>query len=324
MLKTILNVLLVSMLVVAVSGCAAIGVPTVDPGAVGTAIAQTLTASRPTIAPATSVPNTESPTPTWTATTIPATETLSPTPTSTASSVATSTAVPLLTATQPADLTPTVTFTVSVPAGAVQVSVSVPTNCRVGPGVEYPRVGALRVGEVAEVVGRHADRNYWVIRLPAGSNATCWLWGEYATISGNGDAVPVMSPPPVPATSTPVVSASSFDVAYEGLESCTGTGWWVELGLENLSNVTFRSISFTIEDRDEDVSVTQTANRFVNRNGCDETEARDTLGPDVSRTVSSPILTANPTGHRLRATVRLCTETGRTGICVTQTVNIAP
>lgn len=317
MLKTILKVLLVSILVFAISGCAAISVPTVDPNAVGTAIAQTLAAVPATSSPVITVTSSESPAPTSTVTTVPTVETQSPTPTLVAS--ITVTAIPLLTSTPAATLTP-----VPISPGAVQVSVSVPTNCRVGPGTAYPRVGALRVGEVAEVVGRHADRNYWVIRLPSRTSETCWLWGEFATVSGNADALPVMSPPPIPATSTPVVSAGSFDVAYEGLESCTGTGWWIELGLENLSNVTFRSISFTIEDRDEDVTLTQNANRFVNRNGCDETEARDTLGPDVSRTVSSPVLTDNPTGHRLRATITLCTETGRTGTCVSQTVNIIP
>jgi hypothetical protein len=108
------------------------------------------------------------------------------------------------------------------------------------------------------------------------------------------------------------------------MESCTGTGWWVELGLENIGGITFRSVSFTIEDRDADVSLTQRANGFVNKNGCNETETRDTLAPDVSRTVSSPVLTADPTGHRLRATITLCSETGQNGTCMTQTVNITP
>lgn len=316
MLKTILNVLLVSILVLVISGCAAIGVPTVDPDAIGTAIAQTMAAFSPTSSPVSTATISASPTLTSTVTTLPTVETLSPT--STPIESATSTAIPLVTATQPATLTP-----IPIPPGTVQVSVSVATNCRVGPGVDYPRAGALRVGEVAEAVGRHGSRNYWVVRLP-GSTSTCWLWGQYATVSGNGDALPVFTPPPVPATATPVVSASSFDIAYEGMESCTGTGWWVELGLENLGGVTFRSMRFTIEDRDEDVSLTQSGNRFVNRNGCNETETRDTLGPDVSRTVSSPVLTTNPTGHRLRATVTLCSETGLSGNCVSQTVNVIP
>jgi hypothetical protein len=319
MLKTILKVVLVSTLVFAISGCAAVGVPTVDPNAIGTAIAQTMAAFSPTstTSPVITVTSSETPAPPSATTTAPTLETSSPTTTSTLIASVTSTAITLLTATPPATLTP-------IPPGTVQVSVSVPTNCRVGPGVIYPRVGALRLNEVAEVMGRHASRDYWIIRLPGTTNQTCWLWGQYATVSGNADALPVFTPPPAPATFTPVVSASSFDIAYEGLESCSGTGWWVELGLENLGGVTFRSISFTIEDRDADVSLTQNANRFINRNGCNETETRDTLGPDVSRKVSSPLLTANPTGHRLRATIRLCSDTGQSGTCVSQTVNIIP
>src|SRR5690349_9031722 len=45
--------------------------------------------------------------------------------------------------------TPIFTATNAIPL----ISVTVPTNCRVGPGKVYDRVGALLVGEVAEVVG---------------------------------------------------------------------------------------------------------------------------------------------------------------------------
>jgi hypothetical protein len=292
MFKTILGLLLVLIFVTALQSCAPAGVATPDPNLIGTLIAQTMAAYTPTSDPGIPVTGDESPTPTMT-----------PSPT------ATPTAISL------------VTSTVSIPPGAVQISVSVPTNCRVGPGIAYARVGALRVGEVAEVVGRHADRNYWVIRQPGNAAATCWLWGQYATVVGDTSLLPVFTPPPPPPTATP---APAFDVAYEGLESCTGTGWWVELGLENIGGITFRSITFTIEDRDADVSLTQRVDGFINRDGCNETETRETLAPGESSTVSSPVLTANPTGHRLRATITLCSNTGQSGTCVTQTVNMTP
>ena len=45
---------------------------------------------------------------------------------------------------------PTNTFTPAVPI----VSVSVDTNCRIGPGKEYDLLGALLVGEQAELIAR--------------------------------------------------------------------------------------------------------------------------------------------------------------------------
>jgi uncharacterized protein YraI len=77
----------------------------------------------------------------------------------------------------------------------VKVGVWVDTNCRSGPGVAYTYLGALLVGESAEVVGRNTEWTYWVIRNPDQSGGTCWLWGQYATLSGDTSGVPVYSTP---------------------------------------------------------------------------------------------------------------------------------
>ncbi len=88
--------------------------------------------------------------------------------------------------------TPTITptFTPTVP----MVKVSVDTNCRTGPGVIYDRVGGLLVGEEAVVVGKFTPGNYWVINNPD-SSGTCWLWGQYATVSGNTAGLPEYTQP---------------------------------------------------------------------------------------------------------------------------------
>jgi hypothetical protein len=61
--------------------------------------------------------------------------------------------------------------------------------------VAYTYLGALLVGESAEVVGRNTEWTYWVIRNPDKSGGTCWLWGQYATLSGDTSGVPVYSTP---------------------------------------------------------------------------------------------------------------------------------
>lgn len=100
-----------------------------------------------------------------------------------------------------ATLTPTVelTATRSVPV----VTVSRSTNCRTGPGTDYDRVGALAVGQEAEVIARNADSSYWIIRNPSRAG-DCWLWGFYATVEGPTANLPVWEPPPTP---TPPVTA---------------------------------------------------------------------------------------------------------------------
>ena len=102
--------------------------------------------------------------------------------------------------------TPTITLTPtpSVP----MVSVSVNTNCRVGPGEIYDYIGALLTGESAEVVGIYGSGDYWVINNPD-TNGKCWLWGYYATVVGNTANLQEYAAPPTP---TPVIPAPPSDL----------------------------------------------------------------------------------------------------------------
>ena len=115
-----------------------------------------------------------------------------------------STATPQFTATTALSATP------SVP----QVTVSVDTNCREGPGLVYNRIGGLVVGQIAQIVGKNSGvPNYWVVKLP-NSSTTCWLWGEYATVTGNTSNLPEYPVPPTPTptstpTSTPTATPSA-------------------------------------------------------------------------------------------------------------------
>jgi len=108
---------------------------------------------------------------------------------------ATATLTPTLGATP----SPTVTLT---PEGTPTqegptVSVSVDTNCRSGPGKQYDIIGALLVGETAQVVGRTADGQYWIIKNPDRAGE-CWLWDYYASVTGPTDPLPIFTPPPTP------------------------------------------------------------------------------------------------------------------------------
>ena len=105
-------------------------------------------------------------------------------------------------------LTPTPT-TSSVP----YISVSVSTNCRTGPGKVYDYVGALIVGEEAEIVAREATGYFWYIRNPDGFTEFCWVGNQYASIRGDTSALPVLTPP---ATPTPVSGSISGYVYIDG------------------------------------------------------------------------------------------------------------
>ncbi len=98
----------------------------------------------------------------------------------------------------------TATITMTPTPETPTISVSMDTNCRKGPGTMYDYIGALLVGETAEVVGASMDGQYWIIKNPDRAGE-CWLWGRYATVTGPTAALPKYTPPPTP---TPTVTAT--------------------------------------------------------------------------------------------------------------------
>lgn len=73
---------------------------------------------------------------------------------------------------------PTSTSSVAV------ISVSQGTNCRSGPGNEYPVVAFVEPGVQLEIVGWEGYGVFYVVKNPQGGE-DCWLWAEYATLEGD-------------------------------------------------------------------------------------------------------------------------------------------
>jgi hypothetical protein len=236
----------------------------------------------------------------------------------------TSTITPTETPTQTLTGTPLFTSTPVVP----QISVSVPTNCRNGPGKVYLRVGALLVDEIAQVYGRDPTGGYWYIRNPDSDGGYCWVWGEYATLTGNTTFLPVYTPPPTPTpTFTPIPTFTStpspdFQASYTSMDTCVG--WWVEIALKNTGSYSFKSMGITVRDMDTDVVLANFIDNFTNIDGCLSSTSRDTLGPGKTNVVSAPPFNYDPSGHKIRATIILCSDLGQSGICVTKTINFKP
>ena len=222
--------------------CAAVpAFSTPDAGAISTAAAQTVIAGLTQNVPQATSSSTLAPTPTFTFTSEPPTftptETATPTPT----------------------LTATLFFT---PSPLVSlISVSVPTNCRNGPGKVYDMEGALLVGEFAEVFGRDPTNSYWYIRNPDSGPDFCWVWGKYATLTGPVLLLPIFTPPPTPtATLTPLPTLTptpfpAFKTDYANLDTCNGS-WWVEVKLKNRGTLPLKSVNISVKDTVTNIVVT--------------------------------------------------------------------
>lgn len=105
---------------------------------------------------------------------------------------------------------PSPTIALSATTSIPTVSVSVNTNCRSGPGVAYALLDSLVIGQTAQITQRAPQGfNYVLINRPNGSGE-CWLWLQYATITGDISNLPVATPPPSPTpTFTPTFTATA-------------------------------------------------------------------------------------------------------------------
>ena len=117
---------------------------------------------------------------------------------------------PSVTPTSPPQATPTQKSQSRDTSGDPSVRVSVTTNCRTGPGLNYSRLSPLQAGQQAKILGRDAGWNYWIIKDPGNTGLSCWLWGYYGTTSGDLNGLQVYTPPtPSGGDPTPVALPSS-------------------------------------------------------------------------------------------------------------------
>ncbi len=240
---------------------------------------------------------------------------------------------PTFTSTFTSTFTPTVsptgTLFFTATSQVPKISVSVATNCRSGPGKVYEYRAALKIGQVADVLAKDPTSKYWFIPNPESPGQFCWVWGEYATITGNTVAVPVFTPPPTPtASNTPLPSSTAAPGAgiklnYTSMDTCSGN-WWVEFTVKNNGNVELKSINVEVFDSDTHVGLSNFTDGFRDKDGCGTTHTRDVLPVGNVTTVSAPSFAYNPAGHEIEVKVLVCSETGQTGTCIQQKIEFIP
>ena len=221
--------------------------------------------------------------------------------------------------------TPTLT---AGPTGTITPTYSVPmlkvleqTNCRTGPGVVYDKIAVLVPGTPAEVIGRNAAGDTWVIKLPSNPSVTCWLWGEYATVVGNTSGLTIYTPPPTP---TP---AANFTVAYLGPFNCMGS-FGFRFQITNNGSLTWESYQVVVTDANTSITTTYAKDDFTDVGTfCVITNTLVDLTPGevgVSGNWGVGLFSYNPAGHNMSATFKLCTENGIAGTCLEKSITFVP
>ena len=225
---------------------------------------------------------------------------------------------------------PTLTLTLtpipessSTPTPSVpMVKVSVDTNCRFGPGKDFEMLGALMVGEETEIIGRDPSSVYWYVKNPD-QGGFCWLWGYYATTSGDISNLPVFTPMPTLTPSATPTAVIDFSVSFREDDTCSGK-YYVEFRLENIGTAMFQSTWVSVTNNDDAETVDATYEKFEEWDVCTVNQSYADLDPgDVGFTRSAD-LTNDPNGKSFSATVKACTEPGLGGTCIDKILNFTP
>jgi hypothetical protein len=196
------------------------------------------------------------------------------------------------------------------------VSVSLETNCRIGPGKVYDLVGnGLQVGQMAEVIGRDSGGQYWILRDPDSPSITCWLWGQYATVTGDWQSLPVMTPPPTP---TPVMA---FSYAYQSFGILPGAQC-VNFRVTNTGDLTWESFSLNVQNITQSKTGSSTSDIFIDYDAwCGPIETLQDLTPGETGNVSAILhMLASPSGNTFSVSLTLCAGNGLTGTCLNQLI----
>jgi hypothetical protein len=213
---------------------------------------------------------------------------------------------------------PTFTMTPSKP----MLTVSQNTYCRTGPGSEYDLVTTVVVGDQVEVVAKDPYSSSWYIRNPDNPYGYCWVWGQYATVTGNTDIIPIFTPPPTPPPTFTPTPTADFSVAYKALSTCVQ--FYVKFSIVNTGSVTWESVETKVTDLVTSVTVTQSKDKFEEWNLCAAGIHQSDLTPGESGEAWGGMFAANPTGHNMQATIKVCSQNALAGTCLSKTINFTP
>jgi hypothetical protein len=155
------------------------------------------------------------------------------------------------------------------PASAPQTELptiiaSVDTNCRAGPGADYPQDGYLGAGEQSTVYGKEASGNWWYIENPRKPGAYCWVWAETTQVSGDTTSLPLIDAPPLPAPQKapaqteppdqgqppePVAEYVDVVIKFANVHAC-GDGSYAIFYVDNQGGIDITSMDLVLQEQD--------------------------------------------------------------------------
>jgi hypothetical protein len=194
-----------------------------------------------------------------------------------------------------------------------RIRVSENSNCREGPSSKYLYQGVLSPEGEANVLGMNAEGDYWLISGEQFPEEGCWLWGEYAQVDGDIDALPIITPPPSP---TPL---AGFEVYLKDYAEC-GSTQYVVFAVKNVGGVRLWSGYIKVQDWESDKVLHQRRERHPFAANvlpvCPPGHGNE-LWPGETRYIHAPISPV-VSGHTGIGIITLCPADHQGGNCVTE------
>lgn len=214
-------------------------------------------------------------------------------------------------------LTPTITETPTPEVPMVYISEN--TNCRTGPGLVYDWLVTAQKGEQSEAVAKDPLGEYWYIRQPGQEGSFCWLWGKYATPSGDTASLPVFTPPP-----SPTPKGLDFTISYHSYLNCGGP-YALQYQIVNIGAKKIESWKTTMTDHTggSNPEVKESDVFYEFNAACFEINTQVDLTPGEAYYVVA-VFTNDPIGHDITTKVRVCSKDGLGGECLVKTFRHTP
>jgi hypothetical protein len=242
--------------------------------------------------------------------------------TMTAGVTVTATIAPTMTET--ATLPPTETPTKEV----VTVTLSGNTNCRKGASTYFPVITSIPAGSVVEVLARNPANDYFFVRAGESETGGCWIWKEFATLTGNIESLAIFTPVPTPlptATNTPLPGAN-FTVQFAGLTGC-GAGFAANFNITNTGNNTLQSVRIRNYVSGINDPFVHSSNAFSQWSGGAKYATLSEIVKGKSMIVSTCEpggFPSSPSGKDVSAEVTVCLSDDLKGACSTVNLTYKP
>jgi hypothetical protein len=202
------------------------------------------------------------------------------------------------------------------------------TNCRRGTSTYFPVIKTFEAGDVVEVIGINSAGDYYYVKAAESETGGCWVWNQFATLSGNANALAVYTPVPTPlptATNTPP-PVPVYTVTYAGLTAC-GTGWAANFSITNTGSLTLQSIRILNYLEGVTDPFVHESNDFTQWSGGVKYAVVSEIGKGVTMIVSTcqpGKFDTDPTNKTVQSKITICSRDDLEGACTVTNLEFIP